>query len=109
MNTGDRLKNRFNQLPELMEAIPGKENNEVDGIAWNHFATSTRNLILEVFGLESIHFRAFDDLFGEYMGAALINSAKGVFLAAANDFDCDLVDVNSVIAGEIFADFTPLG
>jgi hypothetical protein len=46
--------------------------------------------------------------FGEYMGAALINSAKGVFHASANDFDCDLVDINSVIAGEIFADSTEL-
>ena len=62
MNTGDRLQNRFNQLRELMEAIPGKENNEVDGIAWNHFATSTRNLILEVFGLHSKPVSASCDL-----------------------------------------------
>jgi hypothetical protein len=42
--------------------------------------------------LGTISRQVLDDLFGEYMGAALINSSKGVFLAAANDFDCDLVD-----------------
>ena len=91
-----------------METIPGEEHDEVDGIAWNHFITSTRNLLLATFGEKSVHFRAFDGLFGKVYGPHLINSVKGVFLAAANDFDCGLVDIDSAIAGEIFADFTRL-
>jgi hypothetical protein len=107
MNIHERLQKRFDQLRQEMESVRG-EPGDVDGIAWNHFITSTRNLIQAAFGEKSVHFRAFDRLFERFYGSALINSVKGVFLAAANDFDCGLVDIDSVIAGEIFADFTRL-
>jgi hypothetical protein len=108
MNLHDRLQKRFNQLRGQMETVPGEQNDEVYGVAWNHFVTSTRNLIQTIFGKESVHFRAFERIVEKSIGTSLINSIKGVFLAAANDFDCGLVDIDSAIAGEIFADFTRL-
>ena len=108
MDIHERLQKRFDQLRQVMETIPGDDRSELDGIAWNHFVTSTRNLILAAFGEKSVHFREFERLCEQSYGPSLINSVKGVFLAAANDFDCGLVDIDSVIAREIFADFTRL-
>ncbi len=108
MNIHDRLQKRFNQLREQMETIPGEEHSEIYGVAWNHLVTSTRSLIQAAFGEKSVHFRAFERQLEKHTGKELINSVKGVFLAAAYDFDCDLVDIDSEIAGEIFADFTRL-
>jgi hypothetical protein len=78
MSIHDRLRNRFNQLRELMEAIPGEES-ELYGVAWHQFVTSAHNLILEVFGVESVHYRVFEGMSEFNVGANLIMRLKASF------------------------------
>lgn len=105
----ESFKKRFQELSLEMTALRDNLGENADAFAWHSFKTAAFHLIEKACGKNSVHFLSFQKAV-EYGSShrSAVDSALGIFQAAARDFENGLFDIESTIAGDIFSDFTRL-
>lgn len=114
-------KQRFEELHQQMEMLltsKAQKNDsishgnypEIDGNALLEWKIKAKNLLVNVCGLESAHYKSFVEneetrgLGSTYL--ATLKKLRAIFLAAKEDFEGGhLTKLEQVISGEIFSDF----
>jgi hypothetical protein len=108
-----RIQTRFAELEKAMTSVclrKDEEGSYVDDESWQKWSTSVLNLLHTAFGQDSVHFNNFKTIHDKFDGyPSNLESARGVFRAAKEDFDGGYVfSLEQAVSGEIFGDFVAL-
>lgn len=111
MTLSNQIAARFRDLEAQGASIPVKKRGDgpemVDLEMFQRWASSVMHLISAVFGENSPHYRNLAKAYAVFNGwPSYFHVFRGIFLAAKSDYDGGyLFQLESVISGEIFADF----
>lgn len=118
MNIEGKIIQRFKELEKqcneiVINKIQGRLDIEgiVDSVSWQKWATSVMNLFQNVFGINSVQFENFKNIYEKFESSSTrrLEKGKGIFLAAKEDYEGGYIfNLNKEISGEIFADFAVL-
>lgn len=110
-----QMQARFAELEKAMASIrilasSSQIQGRVDGESWQKWATSVLNLLSIAFGQDSVHFQNFKKIHDKFNHhVRTLESARGVFKAAKEDFDGGYVfSLVTAVSGEVFGDFVAL-
>jgi hypothetical protein len=110
----ERFKNRYLEIEKTISTIAyWKDGNHADRVDWalfTKFVTNSLNLISLSLRKDSVHYANLQKVNLEFKGfAASMEQAKGIFLAAKDDYINDYYNSEySLLSGEILGNFVKL-